>query len=207
MTGVREEADLAGVALVGGDMATAPQITISVSVVGETAGQAPVLRSGAKPGQVVAVRGRLGWAAAGLAALARGFRSPRAAVDSTRPQVPYGRDDSGAGRRVRHDRRLRRPAGRPAAHRGRQQRRGRLDSARFVIAEPVAAVATALGRDPSASCDRREDHAMAATFDPGRVPADWDVVGRVVEVDPVAGPQVLVDGHAWEGEQGWQYFR
>ncbi len=210
MTGVREEADLAGVALVGGDMATAPQITISVSVVGETAGQAPVLRSGAKPGQVVAVRGRLGWAAAGLAALARGFRSPRAAVDSQRaPQVPYGagRQAAQAGASAMIDvsdgllADLRHIA--DASNVGVD-----LDSARFVIAEPVAAVATALGRDPLGFVlTGGEDHAMAATFDPGRVPADWDVVGRVVEVDPVAGPQVLVDGHAWEGEQGWQHFR
>ena len=66
MTGVHEEAELAQVALVGGDMTGAPQITISVTVIGETAGNGPVLRSGAKVGQVVAVRGRLGWAGAGL---------------------------------------------------------------------------------------------------------------------------------------------
>ena len=52
-----------------------------------------------------------------------------------------------------------------------------------------------------------EDHAMAATFDPGKVPSDWDVVGLVVEADAELGPLVLVDGHVWEGEQGWAHFR
>ena len=37
--------------------------------------------------------------------------------------------------------------------------------------------------------------------------ADWDVIGLVVEADAELGPLVLVDGHAWEGEQGWAHFR
>ena len=39
MTGVREEAELGGVALVGGDMTGARDISISVTVIGETAGR------------------------------------------------------------------------------------------------------------------------------------------------------------------------
>ena len=47
--------------------------------------------TGARPGDVVAYRGRLGMAAAGLAVLARGFRSPGAVVRAQRiPEPPYG---------------------------------------------------------------------------------------------------------------------
>ena len=58
-----------------------------------------MLRSGAGPGDVVALAGRQGWAAAGLAVLTRGFRSPRALVEAyQRPEPPYA---AGLGRRAR----------------------------------------------------------------------------------------------------------
>ena len=69
-------------------------------------------------------------------------------------------------------------------------------------------MASALNKDPLwFVLTGGEDHAMAATFDPGKVPSDWDVIGLVVEADAELGPLVLVDGHAWEGEQGWAHFR
>lgn len=52
--------------VVGGDLATSPVVTIAVTVFGSMDGLAPVLRSGARPGDVVAVAGDLGRAAAGL---------------------------------------------------------------------------------------------------------------------------------------------
>ena len=49
-----------------------------------------MLRCGARPGDVLAIAGRQGWAAAGLAVLGRGFRSPRALVEAyQRPEPPY----------------------------------------------------------------------------------------------------------------------
>lgn len=210
MTGVREEAELAGVALVGGDISAARDITVSVTVIGETAGRAPVLRSGARVGQVVAVRGRLGWAAAGLAALARGFRSPRAAVDAARmPQVPYGAGrqaaDAGATAMIDVSDGLLADLGHVADASGVAIE---LESARFTIAEPVQAVAAAIHKDPLGFVlTGGEDNPLAATFDPGKVPAGWDVIGRVVAADPEHGPQVRVDGRVWEGEGGWAHFR
>lgn len=208
MTGVREEAEQAGVALVGGDLVTARDITISVTVIGETAGREPILRSGARAGQVVAVRGRLGWAAAGLAALGRGFRSPRAAVDAQRvPQVPYGagREAAAAGASSMIDI----SDGLLADLRHIAVASGvtiDLESARFSVGEPVSAVAAAINADPLGFVlTGGEDHALAATFDPGQVPQSWDVVGRVLEVDD--SPQVMVDGHEWDGEAGWTHFR
>ena len=76
--GLSLECTTAGVSLLGGDVTKARDITVSVTVLGGLQGRDPVRRSGAEPGDVVAVHGRLGWAAAGLAVLGRGFRSPRA---------------------------------------------------------------------------------------------------------------------------------
>ena len=208
MAGVREEAELAGVSLVGGDLTGANVITISVTVIGETAGCGPVLRSGAKVGDAVAYRGRLGWAAAGLAALLRGFRSPRAAVDSQRhPAVVYG-----AGRQ----------AAQAGAHAMIDVSDGllgdlghicecsgvviELNSSAFVPDEPVSTVAQALNTDPlSYVLTGGEDHAMAATFAPENVPEGWTVVGTVARSSDE--PAVLLDGKPYEGGQSWTHFR
>ena len=80
-----------GALLLGGDLTRGRDITVSATVFGDLQGRPPVTRSGARPGDVVAVCGRLGWAAAGLTVLNRGFRSPRAVVVAHRvPEPPYG---------------------------------------------------------------------------------------------------------------------
>jgi thiamine-monophosphate kinase len=56
-----------GAALVGGDLSGGPTLIVTVAVVGESA--APVLRSGAGPGDVLCVTGALGGAAGGLLSL------------------------------------------------------------------------------------------------------------------------------------------
>ncbi|MGN6443990.1 thiamine-phosphate kinase [Amnibacterium sp.] len=55
-----------GVGVVGGDLTRASVLSLSVTVTGSLDGRAPVLRSGARPGDVVAYLGRLGFAAAAL---------------------------------------------------------------------------------------------------------------------------------------------
>ena len=61
-----------GCGVVGGDLASSEQVFISVTAHGALQGREPVLRSGAKPGDVIAIAGTLGRAAAGLALLASG---------------------------------------------------------------------------------------------------------------------------------------
>lgn len=206
--GVRAEADLVGIALVGGDITEAEKITIGVTVIGETAGLDPVLRNGAVPGQTVAVCGKLGWAAAGLAALERGFRSPRAAVDSQRvPSVPYGMGrraaQSGATAMIDISDGLLADLNHMAQASGVWID---LDSAAFDVPAPVEAVAAAVNKDPMEFVlTGGEDHALAACFPAGELPEGFVAVGIVREADE-KGPSVTVDGRMHEGHGGWEHF-
>ena len=88
--GFAEECASVGATVVGGDITRSDQLVIAVTVLGQCT-QSPVLRSGARPGDVLALTGRQGWAAGGLAVLGRGFRSPRVLVEAyRRPEPPYG---------------------------------------------------------------------------------------------------------------------
>lgn len=207
--GLRAECDRAGVALVGGDMTRARDITVAVTVLGDLEGRAPVLRSGARPGQLLAIRGRTGWAAAGLAVLSRGFRSPRAVVEAQRvPEVPYGAgaDAARAGASAMID-----ISDGLLADVGHLARASGVccDLSRdaFEIPEPLQAVAAATGIDPyTLILTGGEDHALVAAFDSHDVPGGWRVIGSVTERGEESGPMVLVDGAAWEGQSGFDHF-
>ena len=80
-----------GAEVVGGDLARGSELVISVTALGEV--ETPVLRSGAKPGDVVAVAGTLGRAACGLDLLLSPDPTLPAAYDELvafqlRPQPP-----------------------------------------------------------------------------------------------------------------------
>lgn len=78
--------------VVGGDLASSDKVFISVTAHGDLENREPVLRSGAKPGDVIAVAGTLGKAAAGLALLNAGDSSASAFDDlvsvQLRPRPP-----------------------------------------------------------------------------------------------------------------------
>src|SRR5918997_401047 len=100
--GLAAECSPLGAAVVGGDLvasaADSASVVLSVTALGDLGGRTPVLRSGARPGDVVAVAGRLGWAACGLAVLRRGFSSPLAVVSAhRRPSPPYAAGPLAAG--------------------------------------------------------------------------------------------------------------
>lgn len=65
--GLRDEADRYGITVVGGNMASTPEhAVIDITVLGRVAREQLLLRSGARPGDLVLVTGSLGEASAGL---------------------------------------------------------------------------------------------------------------------------------------------
>ena len=64
--GMREACDEFAVALVGGNVSSAPVVSVTVMLTGEVAPGRAITRAGAEPGDVVVVTGSLGGAAAGL---------------------------------------------------------------------------------------------------------------------------------------------
>lgn len=64
--GMWAEAGRFGAGVVGGDLVEADSWVVSVTALGDLAGRAPVLRSGARPGALLAVAGEPGRSAAGF---------------------------------------------------------------------------------------------------------------------------------------------
>ena len=89
--GLAAECARAGASVIGGDTARAGSVLLAVTGLGDLAGRTPVLRSGAAPGDLVAVAGPLGPAAAGLALLTAGLTRPwlRLVAAHLRPAPPY----------------------------------------------------------------------------------------------------------------------
>jgi thiamine-monophosphate kinase len=203
--GLNQEAAKAGAGVVGGDLTRSEVLTISVTVLGDLRGAKPVLRSGARPGDVVAVIGRLGWAAAGLAVLSRGFRSPAAAVGAYRvPDPPLlagiAAGSSGATSMIDVSDGLLADLGHIAQASG---------VAIDVVTEALPVnprlveVASALGRNHLEwALTGGDDHALAATFPHGaQLPPGWTAIGVVS-----GGAGVCVDGTPWQAAGGWDHF-
>jgi thiamine-monophosphate kinase len=201
--GFAEEAALVGASVVGGDLTSADSLVIAVTALGACT-QAPVLRSGAEPGDVLALCGRQGWAAGGLAVLGRGFRSPRVLVEAyRRPEPPYDAGpraaEAGATSMIDISDGLLAEARHLAEESG-----VAIDVRRdaFEVPEPLHAVAAATGADPlSFVLGGGDDHALLATFPSAEVPEGWLVIGSVSE-----GSAVTVDGAAYDGPTGWTHF-
>ncbi|MFI6836007.1 thiamine-phosphate kinase [Nonomuraea africana] len=207
--GFREECALVGASVAGGDTTRSDLVVIGVTALGDLGGHAPVTRSGARPGQVVAFAGRLGYAAAGLALLEAGIvpeSGPllEAVEGHRRPRPPYacGPEAARLGATAMLDVSdgLLQDLGHVAAASGVGIR---LDPAAFPLAEPVSAAAKELGADPlDWVLTGGEDHALAAIFPPeAPLPPHWTVVGHVVE-----GSNVQVTGRT-AGPGGWDHFR
>ena len=93
--GMDELAAAAGVTVAGGDVTSCPALVLGVTAVGRAAaGAEPVRRSGARPGDLLCVTGRLGAAAAGL----RLLEDPRAAPRAGGAGRPRGRPAASASR-------------------------------------------------------------------------------------------------------------
>ena len=93
MEGVLRACEEFGIYPLGGDTTRADYLTVDVAILGELAAPA-VLRSGAKPGDLLAVTGELGASAAGLLALESGGSGPVRLVRKhlrPEPRVAAGR--------------------------------------------------------------------------------------------------------------------
>jgi thiamine-monophosphate kinase len=208
MDGIRDECRVASAAVVGGDVTRGDVITVAITALGDLRDKAPVTRSGARAGDVVAVTGWLGWSAAGHAVLSRGFRSPRAFVEAhRRPEPPYhaGPAAAGLGATAMTDVSdgLIADLGHIAA-----ASRVRIDvrSRQLDVPLQMSDIGQAVGVDPLQwVLTGGEDHAIVATFPRDRkLPARWRVIGEVL---PVSGtPQVTVDGASWDRAGGWDHF-
>jgi thiamine-monophosphate kinase len=194
--GLRDECAEVDASVVGGDVVRADTVLLAVTALGALDGP-PVTRSGARPGDVVAVCGRLGHAAAGVELLSRGLREPAALIDAhRRPRPPYA-----AGLRARD-------LGATAmldVSDGLVQDLGHLADAGGVRIEidGDAVPGPPVPEGLRLALTGGEDHAFAATFPAGAVlPAEWQVIGRVV----AGTPAVTVDGRPY-GSGGWDHFQ
>lgn len=205
--GIAAEAALVGASVVGGDITRGTEVVVAITVLGECT-VAPVRRTGAQPGDVLAIAGRQGWAAAGLAVLGRGFRSPRSVVIAhQRPEPPYeagpAAAQAGATSMIDVSDGLVADVGHLAHGSG-----VCIDvwSTAFELDEPLQAVGAAIGVDPiSFILGGGEDHPLVATFPEGtKLPDGFRQIGTVTAA--ADGPAVTVDGEPYEGDPGWTHF-
>ncbi|MDT4925819.1 MAG: thiamine-monophosphate kinase [Pseudonocardiales bacterium] len=205
MAGLRGECAHVGAAIVGGDVTAADVVTIGLTALGDLEGKAPVTLAGAKPGDLVALCGRIGWAAAGFAVLGRGFRSPVQVVTAhRRPEPPYFEGPHaatlGATSMTDVSDGLVADLGHVAAASG-----VRIDLRADAVDVPskLREVGAALNVDPLVwALTGGDDYALAATFPGGtELPDPWQVIGAVV-----VGEGVRVDGRTWP-VGGHEHFR
>jgi thiamine-monophosphate kinase len=229
--GLAAECARAGASVIGGDTARAGSVLLAVTGLGDLGGRKPVLRSGARPGDVVAVAGPLGHAAAGLALLTAGLTGDPLVREHLRPAPPYDAGPEaavlGATALIDVSDGLLADLGHVADASGVQIRlvSGGLRPERELLAAarkisertgspsrpaPTTTPADALAQEWVLTGG--EDHSLVATFPPGtRLPPRWRVIGEAgpYEADPgEAGPGrgVVVDGQPRSGDPGWDHF-
>ncbi len=204
--GLARAARAAGVPVVGGDLSSAPEgvLVVSVTALGECEGRQPVCRSGARVGDVLAVCGSLGHSAAGLLLLQRGEagRAPELVNYHRRPRPPYEQGPAaaraGATAMLDISDGLGRDAGRIA----------RASGVRIVLDEVLLADDVAQLQQVVSSADAwssviegGEEHSLLACFPSGAaLPDGWRRIG-----DVVAGSGVLLRGLLVVGG-GWDHF-
>jgi thiamine-monophosphate kinase len=204
-----EQATRAGVLVAGGDLSSAPEgvLMVSLTALGDLAGRGPVLRSGARSGHTVAVCGTLGRSAAGLALLQAGADPAkpvggiRAACleQHLRPTAPLAAGpqaaQAGATAMIDLSDGLLRDGARVAAASG-----VRLALETRLLSRAVEELREAVG-DAALECVLAggEEHSLVATF-AADLPPGWRAIGRVEE-----GEGVTLDGQAQQA-RGWDHF-
>jgi len=204
--GLAQAAREAGVAVLGGDLSSAAQgvLVVSVTALGTCEGRQPVCRSGAQVGDVLAVCGSLGHSAAGLLLLQRGQGelAPELVSHHRRPLPPYHQGPAaaraGASAMLDISDGLGRDAGRIARASGVMIE---LDDA--PLARYVRQIQSVLSADDAWRCviEGGEEHSLLACFHSAdALPEGWHRIG-----DVVAGSGVLLRGVPVVGG-GWDHF-
>ncbi|MFC4555613.1 thiamine-phosphate kinase [Georgenia faecalis] len=207
-----------GVGVDGGDLSAGEGVVVAVTVHGLLEGRAPVLRSGARAGDVLAHAGVLGHAAAGYAVLAAGGRESAAAggpVDDElvrdflrpRPPLDLGPAAARAGATAMMDVSdgLLRDGARLARASGVVLDLDPLTTTVPHALDRLGPAARRLGVDPQEwLLTGGEDHGLLATFPAGTaLPAGFRRIGRVTAGEP----GVLLGGGVPDvAGQGWDHF-
>jgi thiamine-monophosphate kinase len=201
-----------GCGVVGGDLAASDQVMISIAAHGSLEGREPVLRSGAQVGDIVAVAGTLGRAAAGLALLDRGNRDAISAYDELvnvqrrpNPPIKAGQAASEAGATSMLD--LSDGLARDAARIAKASSVTiQIDSMQLQGFEAVLEeAARAIDANPSDwVIGGGEDHSLLATFPAdATLPRAFKPIGVVLP----AGPAPVMLGAQPLPERGWDSSR
>jgi thiamine-monophosphate kinase len=205
MAGLREECGEVGAAIVGGDVTAADVITLGLTALGDLQGRDPITLAGARPGDLVAVTGKLGWAAAGFAVLGRGFRSPVQVVTAhRRPEPPYAEGPVAAALGATSMTDVSDGLIADLGHIAEASAvRIDLRAAEVAVPAKLREVGAALNVDPLVWLfTGGDDYALAASFPKKtRLPATWTAIGTVAE-----GEGVRVDGRRWP-VGGHEHFR
>ena len=201
-----------GASVVGGDLASADQVFISVTAHGDLEGLEPVLRSGAKPGDILAVAGTLGKAAAGLSLLQSDIADAKNAFDDLvsiqlRPMPPILAgvlaNKAGATSMLDVSDGLAKDASRIAKASGVTVQ---IDKSALLGFEAVLELA-ALRLEVTPEnwvLFGGEDHALLATFPEGSdIPKEFKPIGRVL---PQSDVLVLLDDVELQAN-GWDSIR
>jgi thiamine-monophosphate kinase len=202
-----------GASVVGGDLARADQVVISVTAHGDLEGLEPVLRSGAKPGEILAVAGTLGKAAAGLSLLQSEIADAKNAFDELvsiqlrpMPPIPAGvlANKAGATAMLDVSDGLAKDASRIAKASGVTVQ---IDKSALLGFEAVLELA-ALRLEVTTEdwvLFGGEDHALLATFPEGSsIPKEFKPIGRIIAS---SGVLVLLDdielqANGWDSVRG-----
>ena len=215
MEGLFEACEAFGVYPLGGDTTASPALTVDVAILGELRGP-PVLRSGARPGDLLAVTGELGASAAGLLALmggdGPGGRVRRLVQKHLRPEprVLAGGIAARIGARAMID--LSDGLASDVRHVcGRSGVGCRVDLGLLPIADDTRKYASSLGRDPEVlAATGGEDYELLISAPEGvmeELAAESDVpvtvIGEVVDGDEVV---FMRDSEPVEALSGWDHF-
>jgi thiamine-monophosphate kinase len=212
MRGVLEACGEFGVYPLGGDTTRAGALTVDVAILGELDAP-PVLRSGARPGDLLAVTGELGASAAGLLALESGASGPERLVEKhlrPTPRVEAGRAAARIGVGAMID--LSDGIASDAGHVCERSGVGcRVDLDLLPVAEDTRSFLASLGHDPVAvAATGGEDYellicapeiVLQALAESVEVP-----VTRIGEVTDGGGAVFWRGGEVVEGLSGWDHF-